>query len=118
MASLAVSRSCYVSVCGMEGQWRAPTHLMVIAEQFVEEVNRFIANEALILSIDKCVPALLWESAQDIIVLSIELNVILVEVVEQVFSAEHFGDFDQLVAIAIAVEEWLFPENHTREHGS
>lgn len=70
---------------------------MVITEKLVQEVNSLVADESLILRVDEAVPRLLLEPAKDIVVLRVELDLVLVEVVEQVVSAEDLGDFHQLV---------------------
>ena len=73
------------------------TYLVVISEKLIQEINSLIANKPLIFGIDKAVPILLGESSENIIILCIELNLILVEIVEQVFCAENLGDLDQLI---------------------
>lgn len=91
---------------------------MIVTQKLVEEINGLVANESLILGIDKSMPALLGESAENVVVLSIEFDVVLVEVVEKVFRAKDFGDFDQLVTVAVPVEEWLLPKNHACKHSA
>ena len=73
---------------------RVSTCLMVVSEQFVEKVNGFGANESLIIRIDEALPAFPRESAKDVVVLGIELNVVLVEVFKQVIRSQHLGYFD------------------------
>lgn len=60
---------------------------MVVSQQFVQEVDGFIANEPLVLLVNELVPALLRETSENVVVLSVQLNIILVQVVEQLFSS-------------------------------
>ena len=39
-------------------------------------------------------------------------NIYLVKIIIEVFCAENFSDSDQLIVIIMAVEKWLFSENH------
>ena len=144
MASLAVRRSCRSSVSkridtriaaerkkypenrpmtrikrqiGVSVSVRS-TYLMVVAQQLVQEIDRLIAYEALILRVDKAVPRLLGEAAKDVIVLLVQLDLVLVEIVEQVIGTQHLGDLDELVRVAVAVEEGLLAEDHGGEHGA
>lgn len=89
---------------------------MVIAQQLVKEVNSFVANESLIVGIDETVPRLFLEAAQDVVVLSIQLNLIFVEVIEELVGAEYLGNLDELVRVGVAVEEWFFAKDHGGEH--
>lgn len=61
-------------------------------------------------------PRLLLETTQYIVILGIELNLVLVEVVEKVVGSQDLGDLDQLIRIALAVEERLLAEDHGRKH--
>lgn len=63
-------------------------------------------------------PRLLREAPDDVVVLSVKLYLVLVQVVEEVVSAEDLGDLDKLIRIALSVEEGLFPEYHGCEHRS
>lgn len=94
----------------------APTYLMIIPQQLIQKINSIIANEPLILLIDKRMPILLREPPQNIIVLRVQLDIVLVQIIEQILRPQHLGNLDQLIAIAIPMEERLFPEYHAREH--
>lgn len=91
---------------------------MVIAQQLVKEVNSLVANESLVVGIDETVPRLLLKTSEDVIVLSIQLNLILIEVVKKFVGAEDLGDLDELVRVGVAVEEGLLAEDHGGEHGA
>ena len=91
---------------------------MVVSQQLVQEVDGLVADEALVLAGHEAVPRLLLEAAQDIVVLSIQLDLVLVEVVKQIVGPEHLSDLDELVRVAVAMEERLFPKDHGREHGT
>lgn len=91
---------------------------MIVTQKLVEEINSLVADKALIIGIDEAVPGLLLKAAEDVVVLSVELNLILVQVVEQVIGTQDLSYLDQLVAIRVAMEEGLFAEDHGREHRS
>ena len=61
-------------------------------------------------------PVLLGKPPKYIVVLSIKLNVILIEILKQVISTKHFGDLNELIGIAVAVEKRFFSEDHRGEH--
>lgn len=67
---------------------------MVVSQQLVEEVNRLVADEPLILRVHEAVPGLLLEPAEDVVVLRVELDLVLVQVVEQFVRAQDLGDLD------------------------
>lgn len=92
--------------------------LMIVPQQLVQEIDRLVAHEPLVLRGREAVPALLREAPEDVVVLRVELDVVLVEVVEEVLGAEHLGNLDELVRVAVAVEEGLLAEDHGGEHGA
>lgn len=94
------------------------SYLVVVAEKLVQEVDSLVTDKSLVLGADKAMPRLLLETPEDVIVLRIELNLVLVEIVEKVISAEDLGDLDKLVGVALSVEERLLSEDHGGEHGS
>lgn len=94
------------------------TYRMVIAQELVQKVNRLLADESLVFSVDKAMPGLAREAGEDLIVLGIQLDLVLVQVLEQLLGTQDLGNLDQLVGVAVTVEEGLFAENHRREHGS
>jgi len=100
------------------GLFRSQAILVIVSQQLVKKVNGVVANEALVLSVDERVPWLLGISAKYVVVLGIELNVVLVKIVEQIFCSQNLCDLDQLIGITVPVEKWLPPEDHGREHGS
>lgn len=91
---------------------------MVVAQQLVKEINSLVADKTLVVGVDKAVPGLLLEPTQDIVVLSIQLYLVLVQVVEQLVRAENLGNLYKLVRVRIAVEKRLLAEDHRGEHGS
>ena len=93
-------------------------YLVVIAKQLIQEVDSVVADKPLIFGVDKTVPVLLGKSSEDIVVLCIELDLILVQVVEEILCTENFGDLDQLIGVAVSVEEWFFAEDHGSEHST
>lgn len=49
--------------------------------------------------------------AKDIVILSVELDIILLKVAEQLICTQDFGNLHQLVVIIVSVEEWLLAED-------
>lgn len=92
--------------------------LVVVAQQLVEEVDGFVGDEPLVLRCDEAMPGLLLESTEDVVVLGVELYFVLVEVLEQLIGAEDLGDLNELIRVALAVEEGLLAEDHGGKHGS
>lgn len=91
---------------------------MVVTQQLVKEVNGLVANEPLIVGIHEAVPGLLLKAAQDIIILCIQLNLVLIQVVKQIISAENLSDLDELIRVRATMEKRFFPEDHGCEHGT
>lgn len=96
----------------------AKTYLVVISQQLIKEIDGFVRDKALVLSADKRVPGLLAETAENVIVLGVELNLVLVEVLEELIGSQNLGDLDKLVGVALSVEEGLLAEDHGGKHGS
>lgn len=118
MASFAVSRSynpCQFCLVLLD---QRKTYLMVVFQEFVEKVNGLVTDKSLILRVDKAVPWLLLESSQDIVVLCVELDFIFVQIIKEVVGAENLGNLDELIRVAVAVEEGLLAEDHGCEHGT
>lgn len=91
---------------------------MIISEQLVEEVNGFGAHKALVLRIYEGVPWFLRVARQKIVILRIQLDIVLVKILEKLLSPQNLGDLDQLVCIAVSMEERLLAEDHRGEHGA
>lgn len=70
---------------------------MVISEQLIQEIDSLITNKSLVLGVDEAVPVLFGESSENIVILCIKLDLVLVEVVEEVFRTEDLSDLDQLI---------------------
>jgi hypothetical protein len=91
---------------------------MVISQKLVQEIDSLSTDKALVVLIDEALPALLRESAQYVVILCVELDVVFVQVLEELVGPENLRDLDQLIRIAVAVEEGLLPEDHRRKHGA
>lgn len=91
---------------------------MVIAQELVQEINGLLADEPLVFSVDEAMPGLAGEAREDFIVLRIQLDLVLVQVLKQLLGTKDLGNLDQLVGVAVAVEEGLFAEDHRRKHRS
>ena len=90
---------------------------MIVAEQLVQEVNCFGADESLVVLVDKALPALPRKSAEYVVVLGVKFNVVLVQIFKELVRTENLGNLDKLICVAVAVEEGLFPEDHGSKHG-
>jgi len=91
---------------------------MIVAQKLVQEVNSFIRYKSLVLGINEAVPRLPLESAQNIVVLGVELNIVLVKIVEELIGSQDLGNLNQLIGVALAMEEGLLAEDHGRKHGA
>ncbi len=91
---------------------------MVISQQLVEEIDSLVADKALVLGVDEAVPRFLLETAEDVVVLGIELYLVLVEVVEEIVGTEDLGNLHQLVRVTVPVEEGFLAEDHGRKHSA
>lgn len=68
------------------------TNLVVVAEKLIKEVDSLVAYESLILAVHETVPGFLGETAEDIVVLRVELYFILVQVIKEIISAEDLSN--------------------------
>ncbi len=57
---------------------------MIISQELVQEIYRVVADKSLVLGVDETMPVLLGKSAQYIVILRIQLNVVPIEVFEEV----------------------------------
>jgi hypothetical protein len=94
------------------------TYGMVITKQLIKEVNSLITDKALVLGRDERVPRLAREAREDIIILRVQLNVVLVQIFKELLSSQNLGNLDQLVRVAVAMEEGLLAEDHGSKHGT
>ena len=67
---------------------------MIVAQQLVQEINSLVGNETLVLSVNEAVPGFPLEAAENVIVLSVQLNLVLIKVVEQLVRAEDLSNLD------------------------
>jgi len=56
--------------------------------------------------------------AQDVIVVTVQLHSVLLDVSKELFSAQNLRNFDKLVVVVFALEEWLLLENHASKHAA
>ena len=100
------------------GLLRRQTLLVIISEELGNEVNGFLRHKVLILSGDEFLPWLLRMTAQDAIEVRVQLKIISIKVMEQLFGAKDLGDLHELVVVVVAVEEGLLAEDHSSEHAA
>jgi hypothetical protein len=63
-------------------------------------------------------PRLPREAGEDVVVLRVQLNIVLIQVFKELLGTKNLGNLDQLVGVAVSVEERLFAEDHGCEHGT
>lgn len=91
---------------------------MVVSQKLVKEIDGLITDEALVLCIHKRVPRLPGEARENVVVLWIQFNIVLVQILEQLLGTKNLGDLDQLIRVAVAVEEGFLAEDHRCKHGT
>lgn len=98
--------------------------LMIVPQQLVQEIDRFVGDVSLIFRRDEFAPWFAWVSAEDVVVLLVEFNIVAFEarqrrtsarcakstkrsssLDEQLVRSQHLGDFYQLVVVVMAVKE-------------
>lgn len=89
---------------------------MIISQQLVKKINCIIADKSLVFGIDKPMPIFLGKPSQNVVILGVEFNVVFIEVLEKIICAQDFGNLDQLIRIAVAVEKRFLSKNHRRKH--
>jgi hypothetical protein len=91
---------------------------VVVSQKLVQEINSLVGNVALVLGVDKQMPALAGESSKNIVVLRIKLNIVLVEVIKELLGSKNLGNLDELVGVGVSMEEGFLAEDHGCEHSS
>lgn len=107
-----------VEVLVLHGFTRQNTGSSVVDEHETEQVDGIWLAEFLVLGVDESVPPLLRVRAQDAVVLRVQSQVVLLDVLVQVVSAQDLRDLDKLVVVVTPLEERLLLENNAGEHGS
>jgi hypothetical protein len=69
---------------------------------------------------DKLLPGLFGMTTQNPIKVGVQLQIVGVQIMEQLFRSKNLCNliFDKLIIIVVPVEEWFFTENHPRKHAS
>lgn len=93
---------------------------VVVPEHLTEQVEGLVAHQMSVLLIDKLGPGLARDGVlgQQVLVVRVERQAVLVKVSVKFFSAEHFGNLDELVVVVATLEEGLPLEDHTGEHAA
>ena len=86
-------------------------YLVVVSQKLVQEINGCIRDKALVLRGDKFAPWLARISAENLVILNIQLQVVLLQVSKQLVSAQNAGNLDKLIVVVVSVEERLLAEN-------
>lgn len=84
---------------------------MIITKQFVQKVDCGIRHKSLVLRRNKFAPGLARISAENLVILHIQLQIILFQVRKQLIGAKHASNLDQLVIVVVTMEEWLLAED-------
>ena len=91
---------------------------VVIPQHLVQEIERLVVDQALVLVVDELVPRFLGVLAEDVVVVAVESHVVLLDVGKQLICAKDFGNLNELVIVVLALEEWLLLEDHARKHAA
>lgn len=91
---------------------------MIITKQLIKKIDGLITDKPLIVRIYELLPGPLGVSTENIIILSIKLNVVLIKVVEEIIGTQNLCDLHKLIRIAVAMEEGFFPKDHRCKHGA
>jgi hypothetical protein len=70
---------------------------MIISKEFVKEIDRFVADEALVVGINERVPGLSRVAREYFIILRVELDVVLIQVLKELLGSQYLGDLHQLI---------------------
>lgn len=84
---------------------------MIIAKQLVQKVDSSVRDKSLVLWCHKFAPRLAGISAENLIILNIQLQVVLFQVGKQLVGSKYASNLDQLVIVVVAMEEWLLAED-------
>lgn len=93
---------------------RSKPLLMIVPQQFVEEVDRFVADKALVLARNEPRPWFPLVSAENIVVLRVQIDIVLFQIRIQFVCSEYLCDLDELIVVVVPVEEGLFAEDLVR----
>ena len=55
---------------------------------------------------------------EDVVIVRIKSYIVLVNVGIELISSQNFSDLHKLIVVILALEEWLFLEDHTCEHAA
>ena len=93
---------------------------VVVPEHLAEKIKSFVADELIVLRIDKFGPwfARNWVRWEQVIVDLIEGEAVLVKVGVELLGTENLSDLDELVIVVTALEEGLALEDHAGEHAA
>ncbi len=91
---------------------------MVVLQHLRQQVERLVVHQMFVVGCDKFLPWLLLVSAKNVIVMTVESNVVLVNVLQQFLSAEDFSNADELVVVVLPLKERFLEEDHSREHAA
>lgn len=91
---------------------------VVVPQHPVEQVDRLIGHQLVILGRDELGPRLALVLTQDVVVVRVQLQLVLVDVGEQFLSAQDFGNFYELVIVVLTLEKGFLLEYHAGEHAA
>mmetsp|Transcript_2789 Transcript_2789/g.5254 ORF Transcript_2789/g.5254 Transcript_2789/m.5254 type:complete len:360 (-) Transcript_2789:429-1508(-) len=91
---------------------------VIIAQQSVDKIQRLIADIAFVVRIHKLGPRLALIARQDTFNGGIQSQIILLNVLVQAGSAQHFRNLHQLVVVVAAMKEGLLLKRHTGKHAT
>jgi len=91
---------------------------MVVPQHLAEKVKSLFVSEGSVGLVDELFPLLLGEVAEDVVEVTVKLDLVLLNVLEQFSGSEHLGDFNKLIVVVFTLEEGLLLEDHASEHAA
>jgi hypothetical protein len=91
---------------------------MIVSKHLRKEIKGFFANQMFVLAVNELVPGLLSVLSQNIVIVGVQGYAVLFNIGIKLVSSKHLSDFNKLVVVVLALEEWFLLENHACEHAS
>lgn len=91
---------------------------MIVSQHLAEQVKGLGVSKSFVTGVDELFPFLLGEVAEDVIKVAVKLDLVLLDVLEQLLSAEDLSNFNKLVVVVFTLEEGLLLEDHSSKHAA
>jgi len=84
---------------------------VIITKQLVQKVDRSVRDKSLVLWRNEFAPRLAGISAENLVILHIQLQVVLFQIRKKLVGTKYASNLDQLVVVVVTMEEWLLAED-------